>query len=303
MIAGLQRKASERSSIVLVDELEHGLEPHRIIRFVHSLGSKEEAAPLQVFATSHSPVALSELSIAQLGVVRRSAEKHEILTTPADDNLQGIIRTSPGAFLASSVYVCEGASEIGLLRGFDQFIVSKGRTSIFAAGAFLVNAGGCTNIYRIAEVFRRLGYRVAALRDDDVQPTPELENAFGEAGGRIFMWRNGLTTEDEIFRSVSDDAVRKLVAYACELHTNETIDSQISSASSGQYNLASISDGEISTELRHKLGSVSKSKKSWFKNITDMEYVAREIIGPDLKNVDPVFARTAGQVLGWSTNV
>jgi hypothetical protein len=34
LIAGLQRKATAQSSIILVGELEHGLEPHRIIRFL-----------------------------------------------------------------------------------------------------------------------------------------------------------------------------------------------------------------------------------------------------------------------------
>ena len=40
LIAGLQRCASERSSIILIDELEYGLEPHRIIRLLDALGAK-----------------------------------------------------------------------------------------------------------------------------------------------------------------------------------------------------------------------------------------------------------------------
>jgi hypothetical protein len=48
--------------MLLVDELEHGLEPHRIIRFLGSLGAKEVEPPLQVFMTTHSPVALRDLS-------------------------------------------------------------------------------------------------------------------------------------------------------------------------------------------------------------------------------------------------
>ncbi len=110
------------------------------------------------------------------------------------------MRTSPGAFLASSIYICEGASEVGILRGLDQYLVSHHKfASIFATGSFLVDAGGCTKIYRTAEVFRKLGYRVATLRDDDEQPTPELEQAFKAAGGQVFMWRKDRTTEDELF--------------------------------------------------------------------------------------------------------
>ena len=62
LIAGLQRKAAAQSSVILIDELEHGLESHRIIRLLGSLGAKETPLPLQVFMTTHSPVALRELS-------------------------------------------------------------------------------------------------------------------------------------------------------------------------------------------------------------------------------------------------
>ncbi|MBO0346687.1 AAA family ATPase [Roseibium sp. CAU 1637] len=47
LIAGLQRMAAQSSSIILIDELEHGLEPHRIMRLLDSLGAKEADEPLQ----------------------------------------------------------------------------------------------------------------------------------------------------------------------------------------------------------------------------------------------------------------
>ena len=80
LIAGLQRKAASESSILLMDETEHGLEPHRIIRLLGSLGAKESRLPpLQVFMTTHSPVVLRELAGKQLFVVRRGDQSHEII--------------------------------------------------------------------------------------------------------------------------------------------------------------------------------------------------------------------------------
>ncbi len=76
LIAGLQRKAAAQSTIILIDELEHGLEPHRIIRLLGSIGAKETGPPLQAFVTTHSPVALRELSGNQLFVTRPSVDKH-----------------------------------------------------------------------------------------------------------------------------------------------------------------------------------------------------------------------------------
>jgi putative ATP-dependent endonuclease of the OLD family len=54
LIAGLQRQGAQNSSMVIVDELEHGLEPHRIIRLIDALGAKEQDPPLQAFITTHS---------------------------------------------------------------------------------------------------------------------------------------------------------------------------------------------------------------------------------------------------------
>lgn len=79
LVAGLQRRAAQAASIALVDEVEFGLEPHRLIRFLDSLGAKENVPPLQVFLTTHSPVALRELSGDQLYVVRKQGDQHERL--------------------------------------------------------------------------------------------------------------------------------------------------------------------------------------------------------------------------------
>ena len=51
LIAGLQRKAAEQSPIILVDELEHGLEPHRIIRF--SRGTRREGETASTASLHH----------------------------------------------------------------------------------------------------------------------------------------------------------------------------------------------------------------------------------------------------------
>ena len=121
--------------MLLVDETEHGLEPHRVIRFIASLGAKEDEPPLQVFMTTHSPVVLRELSGNQLFVVRRHDENHDVQNVGTDDDTQSTIRLYPDAFLAPSVLVCEGASEVGFVRGIDLHRVEAGETSITAAAS------------------------------------------------------------------------------------------------------------------------------------------------------------------------
>lgn len=302
LIAGLQRKAAERSTIILVDEIEYGLEPHRISRVVGSLGAKEKAAPLQVFMTTHSPVVLRELSGNQLFVIRRIDSTHEARIVGADDETQSTMRLHPEAFLATSVIICEGASEIGLMRGIDNFRTTQSKTSIGALGVALVDAGGADNLYKRVGAFEALGYRTAVLRDDDTQPTPQLEEAFRKGGGKVVTWRHGRTLEVELFLSLSSDAVRKLLERAIELHGETLIDDHIKSASAGKLNLAACL-GKPSNETRTTLGKASRTKKAgWFKSVTWMEAAACEIVGPDLQNADAGFRELVEDVFAWTNN-
>ena len=85
LVAGLQRKAAKESSVLLIDELEYGLEPHRIIRLLNSIGAKETPTPIQAFLTTHSPVALRELSGEQLHVVRNLNGTHLLAPIGTED--------------------------------------------------------------------------------------------------------------------------------------------------------------------------------------------------------------------------
>ena len=117
LVAGLQREAADSASIALVDEVEYGLEPHRLARLLDSLGAKEDAPTLQVFMTSHSPVALRELTADQVFIVRSRRGRHGVQRVGSVDGIQGMLRKDAEAFLANSVLVCEGASEVGFGRG------------------------------------------------------------------------------------------------------------------------------------------------------------------------------------------
>lgn len=309
MIAGLQRKAAAHSTVILIDELEHGLEPHRIIRLLGSLGAKEKAPPLQVFMTTHSPVALRELSGSQLFVARRSPDCHDVLNVGTSDDVQSTIRLYPDAFLAPSVIVCEGASEVGLVRGLDQYRTANGKDAIAALGTALVDCGGgdSDRPFGRANAFHSLGYRAAVVRDDDKKPTVTVEGDFIAKGGKVVAWRNGHTLEDELFLSLSDDGVNKLLVRAIDLHGDSLINEHIKSVTKNAKDLASIQAeaqaGRISRESRAALGVAARTKRAgWFKSVTWMEDVARDIVGPDLADVDANFRKLVESIFDWCAN-
>ena len=301
LIAGLQREAAPRAGAVLVDELEYGLEPHRIIGFLTSLGAKENEPPMQVFATTHSPVVIRELSAAQLYVVRSVAGSNTVMPAIGyADLVQGTMRTHPEAFLAPNVIVCEGASEVGLLRGIDRFWVSKGFTDpITARGTALLDAGGVSRLYDRANAFVALGYRVLVFRDDDKQPDAAIEAEFLAGGGKLVKWRPGRALENELFTSLPDKAVTALIRLATEIHGQPFIDAQIRSTSNGVTGLLDAA-ALLSPAGRSVLAKASKTQKTgWFKSVSWMEDVAADIVGPHLVESDQGFQDILDDLFTW----
>lgn len=305
LIAGLQRAAAGAAPLLLVDEVEHGLDPHRLIRLLGSLGAKEPKPPLQVFMTTHSPIALRELAGSQVFLLRPHGDRHDVSWIGSGDDLQGTLRTAPEAFLATKVLVCEGASEIGFLRGLDQYRVSQGLTSMFALGAGFINSGGGSpeNALKRGAAMLSLGYDTIVFVDSDKPVDGELLQAFRGAGGTFVQWRETCAIEDELFLSLDDEGVDKLLDLACGINGNEHVNENIKSASNGQISLADVQGEflgagyEIAT--RQLLGKTAKKGSGWFKSISKMERVASEVVGPRLNFADPNFKSIVEDIFGW----
>nr|WP_255519817.1 AAA family ATPase [Cupriavidus sp. IK-TO18] len=301
LVAGLQRAAAVETSVVLVDEIETGLEPHRIYRLLVTLGAKEGVPPLQVFLTTHSPVVVRELSGAQLYVLRQHNGEHVALCCGTDDDVQGTMRRHPEALLGKSVLVCEGASEVGLIRGMDQ---ASNRGSISTFGVVLVDGSGSSAVQR-ALAFQKLGYRVALLRDSDVPPKEE-EAGFKAAGGEVFAWRAPNALEDELFQALGDVAVAQLWDLVKEQNDPGVLDGQLRTASANARNVAAV-DMEMlqrpGPDLRRLLGKAARSKhNAWFKSVTDMERIGREIVARGFEQADPQFKAEVLRIFGWCWN-
>lgn len=296
LVAGLQRKADQQSSIVLIDELEHGLEPHRIVRLLDSIGAKEKVPPMQAFVTTHSPVVLRELSGKQLSVLRANADSHDAKLVGDGDAVQSTLRLYPDAFLATTVLVCEGASEVGLIRGLDQYRCDLGMRAMTAAGVSLVDAAGVSKIYKRVSAFEELGYRVAVLRDDDVQPDANDESMFEILGGEVFKWRAGRTLEDELFASLSAAAIQKLLLKAIDFQGQDLVEAHLITASGNTLTLAQCQGGFVDA-MRPYIAKAAQTKKTgWYKSVTWMEEVAREVVGPDLAAADPAYFKIVDDI-------
>jgi len=298
LIAGLNQNSINKTKIILVDEVEHGLEPHRLTRLLNALGSKSQDPVSQVFLTTHSPVALRELSGDQLYVVRRSSDEHVLTPIGISNQMQGAIRVYPESFLASTVIVCEGASEVGFIRGMDERRSESGKLSLSARGVSYVDAKGGSpdECLKKAMVYLTLGYKTIAFLDGDLEISGEILQEFQKAGGILVGWRDDRAIEDELFLSLTDDGVDLLIKYAIQFTDRTLVNNSLLENSDRKFSLESIekitaeNSGEYSEELRLILAKSSKMKKrGWFKTIGRMEIIAKDVIFPRLEISDPGF--------------
>jgi putative ATP-dependent endonuclease of the OLD family len=106
---------------------------------------------------------------------------------------------------------------------------------------------------------------------------------------------------------LTDEGVGKLIERTVTLHGDEPVNEHIKSASNNAKDLASIRAelvaGAVSGESRDVLGKAARSKKAgWFKSVTWMEDVARDIVGPDLENAEESFRKLVAVMLDWAVD-
>lgn len=222
VVAGLQRKAGT-GAIALIDELEHGLEPYRIAQLLHVLGAKSEGTP-QVFMTTHSPVVLRELSSEQIVVIRRpkaAGGAHRAIAVGDDDNRQKALRACAEAFLTPRVLVCEGKTEVGLMRGLDIYFHESDKPTLARCGVYPADGGGGDAPAR-ALAFAEMGYETALFRDDDVKLSAKTVAAIEKAGVEVFQWADGLATEAAVFRGCPA-AIPQLLSIAVDVRGEQSV--------------------------------------------------------------------------------
>jgi putative ATP-dependent endonuclease of the OLD family len=313
--AALQDYARAKASVALIDEVEHGLEPHRISRLLRELkkGKADGKTKAQVFMTTHSPVVLQELSVGELDIVRRHPKTGAVTIVPADTPYPGLDvqsqpRANPQAYLAPAILVCEGKTEVGLVRGLDDYWVSKGHLPFSTAGVVPVSGGGVDKAPVIAGYFRALGYRVGLLLDSDCEPEDaKILNELTSADVTIFHWAPGHATEDHLFRDLPTDAVAALIKAAATIQDSDQsfLDRLSSKYSKKRFkSVAEVQKAADDPELRVAMGELTKSKgkpgeRGWFKDISHAEWIGRKHVGPHLDELKGKFPETIAEIRAW----
>jgi hypothetical protein len=265
LTTGLQQSNLRGTHITLFDEVEIGLEPHRIARLLHHLKGDITG---QYLLTTHSPVVLRELTVDDLHVVHSREGNTEVVATNQQslvDVIQGKIREGAEAFLAPKIAVCEGATEAGFLRGLDAYWIGKKMNSFAYQGVATFDARGASKVNRLAEVLKMLSYDVSVLADSDepAQFSNQEAESLGARGVEVILWSGDVCIERRVFSDLPWQGVKAGFEVACDMYSRSTVLGQIQS----NYGEGLDRDYEAwadSPRLREALGAAAKTSE-WFK--------------------------------------
>src|SRR5690606_18727772 len=147
----IQKSAIAEGAIVLVDEIEHGLEPHRIIGAISQLKADQALAKAsgkptgQMLMTTHSDVALAEAGAESLRVIctTRPDRAASVAKPATPDVLKPLLRYMPRAMFGRRILVTEGNTELGMLLGIrEKWPARHGGIPIEQLGSAIAEGNG-----------------------------------------------------------------------------------------------------------------------------------------------------------------
>jgi len=290
----------QQGSITLIDEIETGLEPHRLRRLLRFLRPSQNGRfkSGQVIMTTHSPVVIEELRANELRVVRVRDGVVEIKR--CDRTLQGTLRACSEAFLGRHVIVCEGATEVGLCRALDDYWVEHDGSEPFSCKGVVVADGNGEQAASRAKSYHELGYRTALFIDSDKKENLDRGLDLEKQGVKLFTWDGNMSTEERVFNDLPWNEVICLLKVVRESQhglSDQVAARMPSSASKLPNDPSQWSD---TREIRNAIGKAAK-KKCWFKRI-DLGEKLGLAVARSLRSIGRTeLARTIQALKAWVT--
>ena len=289
----IQLALAKTGGIVLIDEIEQGLEPDRIRTIINKLS---QVAPGQVIITTHSRDVVVESKSETIYLMSKEANS----LYQFESELQGLLRSQPEAFFARRVILCEGATEYGIIRALDHYLQREGKLGLSARSIAVIDSKGGDNFYRYAIWLSTKGFDVITFNDDDNKSILSSKEEAISAGVRMAICDAGNALEQQLFNDASWSIIIELVYLAKDILSEEAIVSCLDGIQSIS-DLNSLID-ERQLDIRQKLGTQSK-KKGWYKNVTDGESLG-ELLFSNMENIekDRTLYQELKMLLDWTVS-
>lgn len=303
----IQQTGIGADSILLIDEIETGLEPHRVRHLVDCLQHPERKAKEkgQVIFTTHSPSSVIPLPIEALRFVRSKDGETTVTEVEVEHQakMQSYARSHSHAFFARKILVCEGKTEEGICRGLlDAWANNNQQIHPTHLGFVPLDGGGRTSAPQIAVELKRLGYQVAVLADSDEPLEPRASDILA-MGIPVFVWDGKMATEERITADIAEDDLQKLIELVADNLEPTTVCAHLSDH--GGMNLEGTDVGcwlllYDETDVRNAIGKAAKKGgRGWFKNIT-AGLALGNLLGTALPKIpDSPLAKKLREVTDW----
>lgn len=284
-----QQLANKGKGVILVDEVEYGLEPHRLVSLLANI---KNTASLSL-VTTHSPTALRHLNVDDLGIVRMNSAGTVTVSSfaPEHTELQRLIRSSPEAFLARRVVLTEGKTEYGflleLLHRWDAEATAAGQPSSAAIGVVAVEgSGGATVDW--ARVLTLVGYDVVLFIDSDVPKDRAAADELKSEGVAVIRWKDDYHIERAVTDTLTASELTAMIAQAIDLADDPSASPNNSLTQLKAHGLPSttttldvktwIADG-ASLETARETIAAAAHKSGWFKRVDKGRALATFLLG------------------------
>ena len=263
----IQYGLAENGGIILIDEIEQGLEPDRVRNITRKLARLNDG---QIFITTHSRDVVLEPSAKQIFLVRKGEDK----LFSFDDDLQGKLRSKPEAFFAKRIICCEGATEEGIIRAISDDLQEKRGYGIAAQGIVHIDSGGGDKFYTLAISLKKCKFDVLVFCDDDNKDIEKSKKAAEADHVKSVRCKDGYSIEDQSFEDLPWNCICQLVEYVInENPANKSILS-IQGQPYRTVNELRTLDIKDQKALRPILGKEAK-QGSWYKRIDHGEFLGK----------------------------
>lgn len=269
---GLNIQSFSGNTLLLIDEIETGLEPYRLKSLIAELRATHENSG-QVIFTTHSPVAVTECTIKELIIINSKAGTTSAHTLFSEDeennkNFQAEIRRNAEAFLSRRIIVCEGKTEIGFIRAFDKFLYATKNYRMAHKGIGTADGGGST-IFKCVNVLLKCGYNICLLMDSDLSDEESEKQILRDKGISVFDWDAPNALEEQVFNDIPFNGANELLNIAAEEKGFTSVCDKLNSKGIS----CTVTDDNIvlptiDIETQRSIGTVAKHNKSeWYKRI------------------------------------
>ena len=278
---GLNIGAAPGEAILLIDEVENGLEPYRLRNLINEFRSERSTAG-QILMTTHSPVVVAECSINEILVVHSVNGKTDGLFCKGDSPevnkaIQAQIRRNPESFLSRRLIVCEGSTEIGFIRALDEFLASTRNYRMAFKGVSTADGHG-ESTCQCADILHNCGYNVCILMDSDKDNEDERKQKMREKGILVFDWDKPNAFEEQCFIEIPLSAVQEAIQIAVDEFGYARVTGKLSAEGipftedNGRIIIS------ILTETQRRILGKAAKDKDWYKRIGLSERFGRIVL-------------------------